>query len=427
MKGPLSGYRVVDFSRAIAGPFGAMLLGDLGAEVIKIESPIGDPSRKVAGPDHEGELFYYMAFNRNKKGIVLDLATDSGREVIYDLVKVSDVVWDNFRPGVMKRLGFDYENVKKLNPRIISCSVSGYGATGPYAERPSYDITALALSGVMSITGEPGGRPVRPGPPIIDLAGGMFGALGVTSALTQRERTGEGQKIDVSLLDSSIALLAYELSYYFCSGIVPQPLGSGHLAILPYGVYKCKDDTYVALGPVWPRLARVIGADWMIDDPRFKSGRDRVEHREEFNRTIEEYLAKAPASDWLELFNAEDMACAPINNLAEAAVDPQVLYRNMILSLPHSLGGEIRLAGNPIKTPAIDESGHAAPPTMGQHNVDVLSGILGYSEEKIRKLREEEEAHREEMERRVRKTSIDPAARRLQEQAAREEEGNQDE
>ncbi len=427
MKGPLSGYRVIDLSRAIAGPYGAMLLADLGAEVIKIESPIGDPSRKVAGPEHGGELFYYMAFNRNKKGVTLDLGTESGKEAIYDLVKISDVVWDNFRPGVMKRLGFDYKTVKKITPGIISCSVSGYGATGPYATRPSYDITALALSGVMSITGEPGGRPVRPGPPIIDLAGGMFGALGVTSALTQRERTGEGQKIDVSLLDSSISLLAYELSYYFCSGIVPQPLGSGHLAILPYGVYECKDNSYIALGPVWPRLARVIGADWMIDDPRFKSGRERVKHREEFNHTIEEYLAKAPASDWLELFNAEDMACALINNLAEAAADPQVLHRNMILTLPHSLGGEIKLAGNPIKMPAIDESGHTAPPTMGQHNTEVLSGILGYSEEKIEKLKEEEEEHREEMERRVRKTADDPAARRLREQAVRAEEGKQDE
>ena len=426
MKGPLSGYKVIDLSRAIAGPYGAMLLADLGAEVIKIESPVGDVSRMVAGPDHKGELFYYLAFNRNKKGITLDLATESGREALYDLVKISDVVWDNFRPRVMKRLGADYETLKKINPRIISCSISGYGTTGPYIERPSYDVTALALSGVISVTGEPGGRPGRPGPPIGDLAGGMFGALGVTSALAQRERTGEGQRIDTSLLDSCISLLAYELSYYFCSGIVPQPLGSGHLALLPYGVYKCKEG-YVALGPVWPRLARVIGADWMVDDPRFKDGNERIRHREEFNRTIEEYLANAPASDWLELFNAEDIACAPVNDIAEAAADPQVLHRNMILTLPHHLGGEVKLAGNPVKMPIIDESEYTAPPTVGQHNIEVLSGILGYSEEKINKLREEEKEHREEMILRLRKTYGDPAARLLDEQAAREEKGGQDE
>jgi len=424
MKGPLSEYRIVDLSRAIAGPYGTMLLADMGAEVIKIESPTGgDLSRLATGPDHKGELFYYMAFNRNKKDITLDLDTKTGKEALYDLVRISDVVWDNFRPGVMERLGADYETLKEINPKIISCSISGFGPTGPYADRPSYDITALALSGNISVTGEPGGRPTKPGPPIGDLAAGMFGALGVTSALAYRERTGQGQKIDTSLLEACISLLAYEISYYFCSGIIPERLGAGHLALLPYGVYKCQDD-YIAIGPSWPRLAGVIGADWMIEDPRFKTGDERVKHREEFNQALEEHLAKASAADWLELFDIEDIAAAPVNDIAEAVTNVQVLHRNMILNLPHSLGGEVKLAGNPVKMRIIDESEYTAPPTRGEHNIAVLSGILGYSEEKIKELKEEEEGHRGEMILKMQKRRADQAARRLQE---RGKEGGRDE
>ncbi len=423
MKGLLSGYRIVDLSRAIAGPYGSMLLGDMGAEIIKIESPLGGPSHMATGPDHKGESFYYMAFNRNKKGITLDLDTETGKEALYDLVRISDVVFDNFRPGVMERLGADYETLKKINPRIISCSITGWGPTGPYADMPSYDIAALAFTGNISITGEPGGPPTKPGAPIGDMAAGMFGALGITSALAYREQTGEGLKVDTSLLEACISLLAYHIAYYTCSGIVPERLGSGHLALLPYGIYKCQDD-YLAIGPSWPRLARVIGAEWMIEDPRFKTGDERMKHRDEFVRILEEYLAKAPAADWLDLFNIEDIVAAPVNDIAQAVADPQVLHQNMILTLPHFLGGEVRLAGNPVKTSIIDESQYTAPPVIGQHNIEVLGGLLGYSEEKIKQLKEEEEGHRDELRLRIQKRRVDQAARRLQE---KESKGGNDE
>lgn len=419
MSGPLAGYRILDLSRAIAGPYGAMVLGDLGAEVIKIEPPGGEISRIFPGPNHQGESFYYMAFNRNKKAVTLDLGTDTGREAFYDLVKISDVVWDNFRPGVMERLGADYETIKKINPKIISCSISGYGATGPYVDRPSVDIVVQGIAGTISTTGEPGGRPLKPGFPAADILGGLFGALSVAAALANRERTGEGKKIDVELLGSMMSAMAYEFSYYLCSGIVPGPMGSGHLALLPYGVYKCKDG-YVAIGPSWPRLAKVIGADWMIDDPRFVKGEERLKHRKEFNEAIEEHLAKANAEDWLELFYVEDIIAGPINTIDKTVADPQVKARNMILHLPHPLGGEVRLVGNPIKMPGIEEEQYTAPPTLGQHNDEILKGLLKYSEEKIARLREEEKQHALELLARLERTSMDAATRILEKEAERE-------
>jgi len=268
--GPLAGIRVLDFSRAISGPYGSMILGDLGAEIIKIETPEGDFSRVSAGPTHKGENFYYLAFNRNKKDIVLDLLTESGKKAFYDLVKVSDIVWNNFRAGSMERLGADYETLRKINPRIIYCSITGYGPSGPAKDRPAFDISILAASGILSVTGEPDGRPVRPGIPIADESGGLFAIIGVLAALAERQRTGKGQRIDISLMDACVSLLCYPLSYYFTTGIIPKPLGnSSHLILVPYGVYKTKKG-YIALGVCWPRITRVIGADCLADDPRFK-------------------------------------------------------------------------------------------------------------------------------------------------------------
>jgi crotonobetainyl-CoA:carnitine CoA-transferase CaiB-like acyl-CoA transferase len=393
-----------------------MLLGDLGAEVIKIEPPGGEISRMVPGPNHQGQSFFFLAFNRNKKALTLDLATAGGRGVFYDLVKISDVVWDNFRPGVLERLGADHETIKKTNPKIISCSISGYGATGPYVDRPSVDVVVQGIAGTISTTGEPGGRPMRPGFPAADILGGLFASLATVSALAQRELTGEGQRIDVELLGSMMSAMAYEFSYYLCAGIVPGPMGSGHLALLPYGVYKCKEG-YIAIGPSWPRLARVIGADWMIDDPRFAQGEERMKHREEFNQAIEEHLAKASAEDWLELFHLEDIVAGPINTLDKAVADPQVKARRMILNLSHPLGDEVRLVGNPMKMTSIQNDEYTAPPTLGQHSNEILKGLLNYSEEKIAKLREEEQKHALELIARLQKTSDEAAMRILERDA----------
>lgn len=391
--GPLSGIRVLDFSRAIAGPYGSMILGDLGAEIIKIETPEGDFSRVSAGPSHKGENFYYLAFNRNKKDIVLDLLTESGKEAFYDLVKVSDVVCNNFRADSMERLGAGYDTLRKINPRIIYCSITGYGPTGPSKARPAYDIAILAASGILSVTGEPDGRPVRPGVPIADESGGLFAVIGILAALAERQRTGKGKKIDISLMDTCLSLLCYQLSYYFTTGIVPRPSGnSGHLILVPYGVFQAKKG-YIALGVCWPRITRAIGAEWLADDPRFKDLQARQEHRDELNAIIEEQMAKADADDWMEIFKVEDIAAAKVATLDEVAVDPQVLHQKMILTMEHSLGGEIKLAGNPIKIEGIKEEEFTPPPTLNQHQQQILSGLLGYSDEKIRKLREEESAN----------------------------------
>ncbi len=388
--GPLSGIRVLDFSRAISGPYGSMILGDLGAEIIKIETPEGDLSRVSAGPTHKGENFYYLAFNRNKKDIVLDLLTKSGKEAFYDLVKISDIVCNNFRTGSMERLGADYDTLRKINPRVIYCTITGYGPSGPSSDRPAWDVAILAASGIISVTGEPDGRPVRPGVPIADEAGALFSVIGILAALAERQRTGKGQKIDISLMDACISLLCYPLSYYFTTGIVPKPISnSGHLILVPYGVYKTKKG-YIALGVCWPRITRAIGAEWLAEDPRFKDLQARQEHRDELNAIIEEHLVKAEADDWMEIFKVEDITAAKVATLDEVVVDPQVLHQKMILNMEHPLGGEIKLAGNPIKIEGISEEEFTPPPTLNQHQHQILSELLGYSDEKIRRLREEE-------------------------------------
>ncbi|MDO8671096.1 MAG: CoA transferase [Dehalococcoidia bacterium] len=405
MKGPLSGVRILDLSRAIAGPYGSMMLADLGAEVIKIEAPDGDISRRtgVAQGNHKGESYFFLAFNRNKKGLVLDLATETGREVFHDLVKVSDVVWDNFRAGAMQRLQFGYEALKPINPRIITCSISGFGSSGPYRDRPSFDLVALALSGVMSITGEkPGDPPLRPGPAYGDLVAGILGVNGVVAALYERDRTGVGQPVEVSLLDGQVSNMAYHIAYYLCSGNVPQPIGSYHMSIAPYGAYNTKEG-YLVIGSSWPRIARVLGLEWMIDDPRFKERGDRGTHIAEVNALIQEALMKERAEDWLELFYAEDIPAAPVKTVDQTILDPQVQHNDMIIRMPHPLGGEVELVGNPIKMPHSIIDDFVAPPLLGQHNEDILVGLLCYSDEKIRRLRQEQSDHWEKLEARIHK------------------------
>lgn len=397
MKGPLSGVRVLAVEMAIAGPYGSMLLADLGAEVIRIEPPgMGDRSRLTPGPNHKGDSFYFLAFNRNKKSITLDLGTRSGKEAFYDLVNISDVVWDNARAGSMERLGADYDTLKDINPAIICCSVSGFGSSGPYRDRPSFDLVAQAISGVMSITGEPGGPPLRCGPSIADLVGGMFGVHGVLAALYQRTFTGKGQRVDVALLDGQVSLMAYHMSYYFLGGQVPGPLGSGHLAVAPYGAFKTKEG-YLVMGIGWPRVARVLGIEHVIDDPRFADHASRLEHREELDAIVQEAFLKEKAEDWLPVLEVEDIPCGPVNTIDKAVEDPQIVQRNMIVETEHPLGGRLRLVGNPIKMPQCIEEDFIAPPTLGQHNDEILVELLGYSKERIERLRQEEESHAEQL------------------------------
>ncbi len=401
MEGPLSGVRVLALENYLAGPVASMTMGDLGADVIKIEPPQGDLSRMTFGPNHKGESSHFLSWNRNKKSLVLDLRTSTGREAFYDLVKVSDVVINNFRPGVMERLGADYSKLREINPRIISVNLTGMGPTGPYRDRPSVESTAAGLSGILSVTGEPEGRPVRPGPAMSDLANAQYAVIATLSALYQREKTGIGQNIDVSLLGASVAYMGYHISYYSCSGVVPGPLGSGYPFTAPYGAYKTADG-YVVLGPCWPRIARAIGAEWLIDDPRFATAEVRLEHRKELDEEIEKCLAQATSAEWLDIFNLEDIVAGPFKKVDEVIDDPQVNAINMILTLDHPLGGQIKLGGNPIMTGSIHGE-HLPPPTLGQHTDEILRDLLHYPPEKISTLKTEQETSAEETRRHVRK------------------------
>jgi crotonobetainyl-CoA:carnitine CoA-transferase CaiB-like acyl-CoA transferase len=296
----------------------------------------------------------------------------------------------------MERLGADYDSLKKINPQIICCSITGFGPSGPYRDWPSYDIIACALSGMMSITGEPGRPPVRPGITLGDLGPSMFAAIGVCAALAAREHTGVGQKVEVSQLDSMVSLMGSHIAYYFCGGGVPGPEGSGHSTISPYGAYPTKEG-YLVLGTCWPRIARVVGAEWMMDDPRFQDRETRYKHRKEIDEVLTERFLQEKAEDWLEVLHVEDIASAPVNTVDKTVVDPQVINNKMILTLHHPQGGEIKLAGNPVKMTGIDEEEYTPPPGLGQHTEEVLSELLGYPEEKVRRLKEEYESHAEEL------------------------------
>jgi len=397
MHGPLEGIRVLALSQYIAGPFGSMVLGDMGAEVIKVEPPEPVANRIMPGPGHHGESFYHLAFNRNKKSVTLDLRTESGQQAFKDLVKISDVFWSNLRPESVTNIGADYSAVSNLNPKIIASYISGYGLTGEYRDRPAFDINGMSLSGIMSVTGQPGGPPLHPGIPIGDFVTGMLSALGVCSALLQRQRTGKGQLVDVSLLDSCISTLAYEFTYYFCGGILPKAMGNAHFSIHPYNAYNTQDG-WIAIGPSWPRLARVLDLEWMIDDPRFATTEARLQHNEEFDKIVQAKFMEAPAADWLELMYIEGIAATPINTLDKTAADPQVRHRNMILEMEHPSGGKVQVVGNPIKMPgSIDDQQYSAPPMLGQDNAEVLGGLLGYAAEKIARIIDEGKSHSDEL------------------------------
>lgn len=388
----LDGIRVVDLGQMLAGGHGSMLLGDLGAEVIKIEPiEVGDRTRLLGPPFVEGESAYFMAINRNKKSVALDLRKEQGRQVLYDLVRVSDVVFHNFRPGVVERLKCDYDTLKGVNPRIIYCELTGYGETGPYRDRPAFDLAIQAISGAMSITGEPGRPPVRQGIPIGDLAGSLFAAFAISAALYAREVTGEGRKIDLSLMDCNVSLLTYVGQYYLIDGQVPGPMGSGHLSVVPYQAFATQD-IYIVVAvfveKFWRAFCRVLGIEELIDDPRFCDNDRRRENREELVPILEEIFRTRPGEEWLRLLSEAEVPCAPINTLDRLFADPQVAARNMVVEIDHPKVGRLRSIGNPVKTPPMPEGPFEPPPLHGQHTDQVLREILGYSAERIAQLRE---------------------------------------
>ncbi len=398
MAGPLKGIRVVDISQILAGPYCSQVLGDLGAEIIWIEQPVfggghrSPPGEPVNVPNYKGQPYIFTAFRRNKKSAVLDLKTSSGKQAVYDLIKVSDVVLDNYRPGVLERLGFDYETIKKVNPKIVSCSITGWGASGPYAHRPALDVVMQGYAGFLSITGEPNGPPIKPGDGGGDCWTGLFAAAGVLSALYKRGVTGEGSRVEVSLLASIMAMMNYNFQWFFLSGENPTPMGTQHIGGVPYGAYKTRDG-YIVITGGWPKLARLIGKPWMADDPRFKTGAARHDHRQEFVEELEEALSHKDTDEWLKMFYAEDLIVGPVNKISQVVEDPQVKHEKIIIDVESPLGGKMKMVGCPIKAADISPHDYLAPPILGQHTDEVLTSILHYSPEQINKIKEDIEAN----------------------------------
>jgi crotonobetainyl-CoA:carnitine CoA-transferase CaiB-like acyl-CoA transferase len=393
VKPMLDGVRIVDMAQMLAGGYGSMLLGDLGAEMIKLEPvEVGDRTRLLGPPFVAGESGYFLGINRNKKSVALDVRKEQGLQLLYDLVRVSDVVFHNFRPGVMERLQCDYESLREVNPRIILCGLTGYGENGPYRDLPAFDLAIQAISGAMSITGEPGHPPVRMGIPMGDLAGSLFAAFAISAALYAREVSGKGRKIELSLMDCSVSLLTYVGQYYLLDGQVPRPIGSAHQSVVPYQAFATQD-IYIVVAvfveKFWKALCRVLGIEDLIDDPRFYDNDHRRDNREELVPVLEEIFRTRPGEEWLQLLAEAEVPCGPINTLDRLFVDPQVAARNMVVEMDHPTVGRLRSIGNPVKTPPMPEGPLEPPPLHGQHTDQVLGEILGYSAELIAQLRGE--------------------------------------
>ena len=389
----LSGFRVLDLSRILAGPFCTMLLADQGAEVIKVERPgAGDDTRTWGPPFAGGESAYYLCCNRNKKSITVDLKSPRGIALIKELVQVSDVLVENFTPGLMKRFGLDYDTLKQLNPRLVHCAISAYGQDGPYRDRPGYDMVLSAVGGLMGITGEQGGNPCKVGVAITDVLTGVYASGAITSALLWRERSGEGQYIDCSLLDVQVSGLANIASNYLVAGREAQRWGTAHESIIPYQVFPTKDQPIAiaaANEKLWANFCKVLGKPEWLEDPRFESNPKRVENREALIPMINEVMSQKTCDEWMEGMVAASVPAGPVNTMQRLFSDPQVLHREMIAEVPHPTIGTLRLGGIPVKYSATPGAVRLPPPLLGQHTTEVLSDVLGYSTEQVEELKEQ--------------------------------------
>ena len=391
MSQPLEGIRVLDLTHVLAGPFCTQVLGDLGAEVIKIERPgVGDPTRRMPPHTMKDQSLYFMALNRNKKSLTLDLKAPEGKEIFYGLIPKADVVMNNFTPGTMEKLGLGYEDLKKINRKIVWASVTGYGQTGPYRERPSYDIIVQAMGGALSYTGEPGKPPVRCGIPIGDLGGAVFAVIGILSALVSRSVTGEGRMVDISMLDVQIALHTYRAKYYFVAGEIPRPVGTAHVSNVPLRAYATKDSALVIEAYVdhfFRNLCLNMDLEHLADDPRFNTRTGRLKNREELDRILEEAFLKKTTAEWWDLFLKREVPSGPIYTVAEAVADPQVLSRNMVVEIDSPHVGKTKDVGTPIKVSGVDQIRYVYPPALGEHSEQILKDLLGYPANKIAALK----------------------------------------
>jgi formyl-CoA transferase len=388
--GPLAGIRVIDFSRVLAGPYCTMMLADMGADVIKIEQPGKGDDTRAWGPPYLGtESGYYLAVNRNKRGIAVDLKAARGREIALELVRGADIVVENFRVGVMEKLGLGYEELKQVNPSLIYCSISGFGRSGPYSDRPGYDLIAEAMSGFMSVTGEPEGVGMRAGVAIGDVTTGMMGCNAILAALHHRNLTGEGQLVEVALLDTIIGWLINANLYYLITGRNQPRTGNAHALVVPYQAFQAADLPMIITAgndKLFAALCRVIGRPELIDDPRYRTNSDRIANREALAAEIERELAKRPAAEWTELLLAAGVPAGPINTMAEVFSDPHVLAREMLVEVEHASLGRIKLPGVPTRFSATPAEVRTAPPLLGQHTTEVLTELCGLSLDEVAEL-----------------------------------------
>jgi crotonobetainyl-CoA:carnitine CoA-transferase CaiB-like acyl-CoA transferase len=392
----LHGIRILDLTHMLSGPYAAMMLADLGADTIKVEPPkTGEGTRTLLANDPknsvEGMGAYFLTLNRNKRSVAIDLKSAEGLSLFYELVKVSDVVLYNFSAGVADRLKISYPHLSARNSAIITCSITGFGETGPHKDWVSFDMVAQGTGGGMSITGQPGGEPTRSGIPIGDLGGSVMGAIGVLAALQARHTTGLGQHVDISMQDAQVSLLNYMATMHFLSGEVPTALGNRHFVHVPYGTFAAKDG-YLIVAVItdgfWKSLVQVLELP-ELDTEAHARQPGRLANREQIERVLGERFRTNTKAFWLERMRAARIPCAPVNDLAEALSDPQVAARNMVVDVPHPSGRVTKQPGNPIKLSRTHEDSFTAPPLLGQHTDEVLKSLLGLSPEKLRALREQ--------------------------------------
>lgn len=385
---PLEGIRVIDLTRIVAGPYCSMVLGDLGAEIIKIEQPkTGDESRAWGPPWLEKTVSaYFVCLNRNKKSITLNLKHPEGIGVFKELVRKSDVVLENFRPGTMDELGLGYESLREINPRIVYCDITGYGTDGPYKDKPGVDVIVSAIGGFMSITGEPSGRPVKAGVALTDVMTGLYAFGAISSALLQREKTGKGQQISMNLLAIQLATLINIGSNYLIGNIMPRRWGSAHPNIVPYEAHPTKDD-YIIFAVInqrmWKSFCRLLGMEDLGNDPRFADNEKRIQNREALYAAIDQKLAAKTVDEWVLLFDEAGIPAGPINTLDRVFNDPQVLYTEQVQDVEHPQYGKVKVVGPPAQFSDSRIGIQGPPPILGEHNQEILTKILGYSNEQV--------------------------------------------
>jgi crotonobetainyl-CoA:carnitine CoA-transferase CaiB-like acyl-CoA transferase len=389
MSGALQGIKILDLSRVLAGPYCTMILGDLGAEVIKVEGPGGsDDTRAWGPPSVSGESAYYLCANRNKRAITLDLKSEEGQEVLKKLIAQSDVMLQNFKTGTLEKWGLGYEKIKQINPQIVQCSITGFGSNGPYKDLPGYDYIIQAMGGLMSITGSEESGPMKVGVAIADITTGLYAAIGILSALHERNLSGEGQSIDLSLFDTQISSLANVASNYLLSGRVPKRLGNQHPNIVPYQTFQTLDgEMVVAVGNdrQFHKLCEVLKIQEVGEDERFSTNPKRLENKDELVPILSNVMNKKTSKEWLELLSQHSIPCGPINNMKQLFDDPQVKEREMVVDVDHPTAGSIPLVGSPLKLSRTPVEMRRHPPLAGEHNKEVLLE-LGYTAEEITEL-----------------------------------------